>query len=258
MEPAGRAYGRVVDLLELFASVQTGLTLTEITRDLNIPKSSVWLMLQHLIERRFLRLVEETKRYEIGAEFISLALKVSSATNSLALIAHPFMVNASDATGNDIYIGALLDDQLTYIDKVEGSKSIRIDIGVGVPRPIHCTAAGLVHLAFASDRFVEQALSGRLEKPTDSAITNVPAIKKKLARIHKVGYEITNGTAIEGVKSIAVPILNRNGQIVASLSASGPSSMMDKENTHALEALGKARHGLEELVADRPSRAWRS
>src|SRR3546814_3727158 len=68
-------------------------------------------MLQHLTERRLLRLVPETKKYEIGSEFISLALKVSSATNSLALIAHPFMVQASQDTGNDINIGALLDQR---------------------------------------------------------------------------------------------------------------------------------------------------
>jgi len=257
MEAPGRAYGRVLDLLELFAQRQRGLTLTEITRDLGIPKSSAWLMVQHLAERRFLRLVEDTKKYEIGAEFISLALKVSSTANCLAQIAYPFLVGASEATGNDIYLGAVLDDQLTYIGKVEGSKSIRIDIGVGVPRPVHCTAAGLVHLAYASDGFVDRALSGRLEKPTDSAVTHVPAIRKKLARIRKDGYEITNGTAIEGVKSIAVPILNRQGQIVASISASGPGAMMDKENTHALEALRAARRGLEELVADRPSPVWR-
>src|SRR3546814_10818592 len=95
MEPIGRAYGRVIDLLELFASTQRGLALTEISKCLDIPKSSAWLMLQHLTERRLLRLVPETKKYEIGSEFISLALKVSSATNSLALIAHPFMVQAS-------------------------------------------------------------------------------------------------------------------------------------------------------------------
>src|SRR3546814_14422392 len=104
----------------------------------------------------------------IGSEFISLALKVSSATNSLALIAHPFMVQASQDTGNDIYIGALLDQELAYIDKVEGTKSIRIDIGVGVPRPIHCTAAGLVHLAFAAPELVDRVLVGNLPKLTDS------------------------------------------------------------------------------------------
>src|SRR3546814_9721214 len=81
MEPIGRAYGRVIDLLELFASTQRGLALTEISKSLDIPKSSAWLMLQHLTERRLLRLVPETKKYEIGSEFISLALKVSSATN---------------------------------------------------------------------------------------------------------------------------------------------------------------------------------
>src|SRR3546814_18494774 len=99
-------------------------------------------MLQHLTERRLLRLVPETKKYEIGSEFISLALKVSSATNSLALIAHPFMVQASQDTGNDIYIGALLDQELAYIDKVEGTKSIRFDIGVGVPRVLKSVVSG--------------------------------------------------------------------------------------------------------------------
>src|SRR3546814_667079 len=225
MEPIGRAYGRVIDLLELFASTQRGLALTEISKSLDIPKSSAWLMLQHLTERRLLRLVPETKKYEIGSEFISLALKVSSATNSLALIAHPFMVQASQDTGNDIYIGALLDQELAYIDKVEGTKSIRIDIGVGVPRPIHCTAAGLVHLAFAAPELVDRVLVGNLPKLTDSTVVGVAAIKKKLVRIRKDGYEITDGTAIEGVKSIAIPVLNRQGQIVASISASGPSSM---------------------------------
>jgi DNA-binding IclR family transcriptional regulator len=256
MEPAGRAYGRVVDLLELFASAQHALTLTEISNALEIPKTSVWLMLQHLIERRFLRLTEATKKYEIGPEFISLAFKVSSATNNLALIAHPFMVDASRATGNDVYIGALLGDQLTYIDKVEGVQSIRIEIGVGVTRPLHCTAAGLVHLAFASESFVDRALSGRLEKPTASTITNVASIRKQLVRIRKQGYAITNGSAIDGVKSIAVPILNREEKIIASMSVSGPSSTMGKEDTHALTALKDAKRGLEELVAQRKSPAW--
>src|SRR3546814_20804842 len=100
------------------------------------------------------------------------------------------MVQASQDTGNDIYIGALLDQELAYIDKVEGTKSIRIDIGDGVPRPMHCTAAGLVHLAFAAPELVDRVLVGNLPKLTDYPFVGVAPIKNTMARILKGGVAI--------------------------------------------------------------------
>lgn len=222
LQRPGRGHGRVLEVLEALGEARGGLTLNELTERLTAPKSSVWLIVQHFVDLGFAVLEPHTRAYRVGPRFERLAMRVSSSSRGLAGTLRPHLERLCKSTTEDVYLGALSGTELTYIDKVEGTQSVRLDIGVGVPRPLHCTAAGRVLLAFGAADLVDEVLAQPLEAATSDTVAEAGELRRILAIAREQGYATSDGQAIEGVAAVAAPVLGPGGAIVAAISISGP------------------------------------
>lgn len=95
--------------------------------------------------------------------------------------------------------------------------------------PSHCTSVGKAALAFQDDVVFERVVGAGLEKFTDTTITSRSKLAKELSKIRKLGYSVDEGEHQPGIRCIGAPIRNENGQVFASISASGPARSLTKD-----------------------------
>lgn len=213
----GRGYGRVVDVLELLTGEAEGLTGTDISRRLGLPKSTVFLLLQHLLDRRVVALDPRTRRYVIGPILVQIAYRVVGGLQFVR-VARPHLEELSRETTEDVYLGIRTGTEFIYVDKVEGTQSVRLNLRLGSPRYLHSTAVGKLLLAFGPPGLLGQVVSERgLPVMTPATITDVGRLREELERIRARGYSISDGENVEGVYGLAAPIRDHTGQVIAAV-----------------------------------------
>lgn len=102
-----------------------------------------------------------------------------------------------------------------YIDKVDGTESVRLNVELGSARPLHSTAIGKVILAFSPPSLLDTLVRVEgLPAITQDTITDPTRLRREVAEIRKRGFSTSNGENVEGIYAIAAPVIAR-GRIIA-------------------------------------------
>jgi IclR family transcriptional regulator, KDG regulon repressor len=120
---------------------------------------------------------------------------------------------------------AVLDGrEVVYVERLESPHTLRLFGRIGHRMPAHCTSTGKVLLAHLPEERLEVLLKGwRLEPRTTSTITGTRRLREELARVQARGWAENLGESEVGVASVAAPIRNARGEVVAAVSAAGPT-----------------------------------
>lgn len=250
----GRGYGRVIDVLDLLASSAGGLTGSDVSRHLGLPKSTVFLLLDHLRDRGVVALHPETRRFSSGPALVRLAWRVVGALD-LVRLARPHLEALSLETGEDVYLAVRHGTEFVYVDKVEGALSVRLNTRLGSPRPLHSTAPGKLFLAFGSAALLERVVAEHgLVPMTPSTITDPARLAEELAAIREQGYSFSDAENVEGIAALAAPVRDHTGQVAAALNV---ATLRDRARTRrdflAERLLAAARRLDEALGAAAPA-----
>ena len=106
---------------------------------------------------------------------------------------------------------------------------------IGRIAPMHATGVGKLHLlGYSEAKLLELEKKFGFPKFTAHTITGMDSLKKELARIRAQGYAMDNEECEEGVRCIAVPVLNFSGEIAAAISLSAPAARLDRERTEEI------------------------
>ncbi len=106
---------------------------------------------------------------------------------------------------------------------IEADQPVRIVSHVGENLPLHCTAAGKVHLAFEPDEEVQRCFMDGLGQHTERTITDRQVLMEQLKKVASTGYAVDDGEYLTDVRTIAVPIKDYTRTVVGSLAVSGPA-----------------------------------
>lgn len=239
-EAPGRAapfsVGRILSILEALAGAAEGLTLSELARQADAPKTSLVGLLAGLTAEGCL-VRDPLGRYTLGPRFHALAMR-SVAGRDFLTLARPTLAALVEVTGETGLIGALAPegDLGLYLDKVESANPVRYTVTVGERRELHCTALGKVLLAHLPPARLKTYLAAsRRERFTDTTITRAADLVRELARIRTEGIARTDGERVASASGAGCPILGRDGSVVAALVIAGPSERM-RANTARNEA----------------------
>jgi DNA-binding IclR family transcriptional regulator len=111
-----------------------------------------------------------------------------------------------------------------YIDKIEPARSVRMITRIGASNPVHCTSVGKAMLAFLpEDRANEVIKKTRFERFTTRTIATAEALRAEMEKTKRRGYAVDDEEFEEGLRCIAVPLLDAQRLPVAAVSISGPS-----------------------------------
>ncbi|MEB2399800.1 MAG: IclR family transcriptional regulator [Alcaligenaceae bacterium] len=233
---------RVLDLLELFSSTSTELKLSEVARQLNMPKSSTFALLNTLISRGY---VEDSPAGYRLAERYRISGWVGGPYARLLRVAHPIMVELSGLIRESVFIGALNGrNMVQYLDKVISDEPLRYDADLSKERYAYATTIGQVLLADWPQEQLEQYLTSQpLTQVTPKTEIDLVRLREQLARVRELGYAELSDTHKLGVSGISAPIRGESNRVAAGLCTFGPTQRMmeswDSHRTQVLRAAGR-------------------
>lgn len=220
---------KAFSLLECFSSGQTEWGVTELAREINSNKSTVYRLLTTLEKLGAIRQNPDNEKYNLGLKLFELGNHVPINQTFLSYT-HPAIEQVAASITETVHIGVLKEGKVFYVDKVESPLGLKISTQIGSFRPSHCTGLGKVLLAYASPEQVDMVIEKEgLASVTKHSITSKKALLKELEQIRSKGYALDREEFEIGLICLAIPVFNNKGEVIAGLSASGPSSRFREE-----------------------------
>lgn len=219
-----RSLIRTLRIVEYLAAAPQGLTLAALSADLQSPKSSLLGLLRPMCNYGYI--IHGDGRYVLGPAAYRLGVSIMP-TLSIARIAAPIMRELVTRSGETVLVATL--DQAAgnavYVEKIESSRSIRYTVALGTVRPLYCSAAGRVLLAFADPAYITRYLKRAPFTPlTNQTLTRGADLRRLLPQIHEQRLAITVGEVSSDVAGFAAPIFDREGRVIAALTMAAPVS----------------------------------
>lgn len=215
-----QSVSHALDVLEQFTGHQDELGVTELSKRLKLHKNNVFRLLATLEARGYIEQNKLTENYRLGVRCLYLGQRYLS---QLGLVrqARPVLRRLARESGETALLVIFRNGQVVPIEASDGDQPVRVVARVGEPAPLHCTAAGKVALAFG-DPVLREALPERLEKPTPRTLVDKAALFKEADEVTRQGYAREMGEWVEDAASLAVPVRDYTGALVAALVLSVP------------------------------------
>jgi DNA-binding IclR family transcriptional regulator len=228
------AVERAVIILQLLAQEPNGLTISQITQRLTVPKSTVFTILTTLKQYRLVERVEETGQFRLGMELFTLGSTVVERLN-VRSAAYPTLKRLAQSTGMAVHLGIMDQGEVVYIEKIEDQGPIKISSAVGRRMGIYCTALGKAMLAQLSEAELQLFFRGRdLLQRTPNTLTSLEALRADLARTRERGYAFDDEENELSIRCLGAPIFNHRREVACAISLSGPRNRISTENINAL------------------------
>lgn len=219
-QPRGgtEAADRVADVLLLFARSDQPLGVSGIARSLDISKAVVHRILQSLASRSLVEVVPGRATYQLGPTAIGLGTRAWSQMDVRSAAA-PILRELRAATRETTTLSILVGRHRIYLDQFESPQEIKMVVEIGPRFPLHSGASSRAILAYLPPAFAEEATSELrgLQEDFDEE-----AFLAELEATRRRGYTISHNERGTGGASIAAAFFDRTGNVLGSLSASGP------------------------------------
>jgi DNA-binding IclR family transcriptional regulator len=213
---------RTLDILEALVELGSEVGLVEISQAVSLPLATVHRLLGTLIQRGYVKQNRQNRKYALGFRALQMGSDMRQRF-SLRLEARPFLQRLMQRCGESANLAVLDDGEIVYIDQAQSSRILRMFTQIGNRLPSHSTGSGKVMLAFSPPEMVDGVLRRYgLAARTPHTIVDMEAFRSELDRIRAQGYSIDDEEHEEGVRCVAAPVRDESGQVVASLSVSGP------------------------------------
>ncbi|WP_172269655.1 IclR family transcriptional regulator [Nocardioides sp. zg-1308] len=217
---------RALGILEVLA--RTGESgVTEIAGELGVHKSTAFRLVATLEAHRLVEQTADRGRYRLGMGILRLA-GATTARLDLVQEARPIARQLAADTGETVNIAVLAESSALYLDQVAGSSALQPHNWVGQHIPLHATSNGKVLLAGLDEPGLEAVL-GQLATYTPHTITRRAQLREELAQVREQGHAVAVDELEVGLTAVAAPIRNAHGDVVASISVSGPSFRLPED-----------------------------
>lgn len=231
--PVVQSVDRAVSAMEILAR-EGWCGVTQLAAELGIHKSTVYRLLLTLERRGLVEQHDQTQKYRLGFAVVHLAGAVR-ATLDLARAARPICDLLSRTTQETVNLAVLEGGEVVNIDHVNNAAN-RVNVDwLGSHTALHCTSSGKVFLAYADAAQRRELLGAPLERFTAKTVTDVEVLEQELHRTRMRGFAATVEEFEDGLNSVAAPIREPGGEVVACVSLSGPSYRLTLER---LEEVG--------------------
>ena len=221
---------KALNVLEAFTPAQSSLTLTQLSRELSMPKSTLLNIIKTLESKGYLHRDKNSKSYSLGYKVLELGYNMRSSI-SIIQYAIPFMENIQNKTGMTVYLTTHINGKVLYLDGVYSSRSYGKYSVIGKTLPMHCTGSGKVMLCYFSQEKVNAIIKRwGLEQVTPNTIVNEEQLMKELEQIRKQGYAVDNEEETLGSRCVAVAIRDSGGEPVGAISISGSVHSLSEES----------------------------
>lgn len=237
---------RNLQILEVLASEGRPLTATEINAALGLPVPTIHRLVGNLEAEGFLSRHIDGRSYQPGPKLRQMMQGVIRFWHQ-NLPQRDVLIRLNQRLGETCNLSIPDGDAMLYVDRVETHWPLRIQLHVGSRVPLHATAAGKLCLSLINDGKLERYLKrAHLTAHTGQTITEPDRLREALRRIRQQGYSTDSEEFVPGMIAVAVPVLDRSGQLVATVSFHAPVQRLTL--AEGLKHLPDLRAAAEELT----------
>lgn len=212
---------KALKILDCFTENQAEYTLSQLSRKMNMPKSTLLNHLRTMEEDGFLLKSDSNQTYRLGYKIMHLAYELRIAT-PIIQYALPILEEIQQTTGEFVYLTTMLDGMVFYLECMYPTvRSVGYSVS-GKMLPMHCTSCGKAMLSKMPREEVLKIIEKKgLPRITEHTITDRDELLKELDATNERGYAIDVQEETIGVKCIAMPIMAPSGKVAGAISISG-------------------------------------
>jgi IclR family KDG regulon transcriptional repressor len=224
---------KMLEVLEAFSSSDPELSVVEIARRANLPRTTVHRIVDSLRSVGFLEQDASRDRYRLGLKLFELG---GNALMNLPLYreAPPFVDTLAKLSGEDVHLCIFDGAQMVFVNRRNQVARPHNTVITMEASPCHSTGVGKAALAFQSEAVIERVIRAGLARFTPNTIVEPKRLKAELAAIRARGYSIDDAEHEPELRCVGAPIRNSAGRVFAAISASGPSRRVTPERVPEL------------------------
>ena len=224
------------------------LTLTDVAKLTDMTRAT---------SRRFLKTLEMLGYVSFDGKFFSLTPKILElgfaylTSKPIVNIVQPFIERVSELTGESSSVSVLDGSDIVYIARQSANHIMSVNLNIGSRLPACQTSMGRVLLAYAAPHEVDSLLANvTFTKRTEKTITDVSVLRAEINKIREQGFCIVNQELENGLVSVAVPLKNNRGQVVAAMNIGAAAGRMNDatKQGEVIEILRQSAKEIQQLL----------
>ncbi len=227
------AVEKALTIFEMLAASKKGLRLSEMARNMGLPRSSTHYVLLTLQRRGYLFRSGERRRYMFTSKFFSLANSTLSGL-SIREQSRPLLRALMERTGLTVHMALLDQDELVLVERIAPPVPFQLATWVGKRMAGHCTGAGKALLAYLPEAILDRVISHGLIRYNDNTIVSPKKLREELAHVRQRGYALDDEEETIGLRCVGAPVLDATKWAIAAISIAGTTSQITPENLTSL------------------------
>jgi IclR family transcriptional regulator, acetate operon repressor len=215
---------RALGLLHCFETERGELRLSDLAKRCGLSVSTAHRLARTLCAAGLLMQNPTTERYGLGPALVVLGRRAEEDLGYDRAL--PALQVLSEVTGESVNLGIRAGADVLVVLDVVSSSPLRFEQPVGTRVPVHTSAMGKCLLAFSSDPEGEVDALPDLPRFTDRTITDRPRLLAVLEEVGQQGWAVNDGERVEGVRTVAVPVLRTDGTAAGAIAVQGPATRL--------------------------------
>jgi IclR family transcriptional regulator, pca regulon regulatory protein len=212
-------------ILNCFSAERPVLGIAKLADELNMSRSTTHRYASTLVALGYLE-QDQARRYRLAPRVADVGMAVLDSMALRGKAREPMRV-LREQTGRTVSLAVLDGEDVRYVERLRGWRrgqhAVDLDLGVGARLPVHCTAMGKVLLAYLPDPEREQLIAGlQLTRRGPNSITSKRALRAELEQVRAAGLAIGDEELAPGVRTIAAPVRNGAGEVIAAIGVPVP------------------------------------
>ena len=240
-----KSLARGLGILETVANSPQGLSLTEVASAMDLGKTTVYGFLFTLEQLGYVARDPDTKAYSPGLKVLDLGFAYLN-SKSILEIAQPYLRSLAEECGATTDVSVRDGAEIVTLAMEKVWRIVAVGTYVGSRLPVHCSASGKAQLVDLEREEIRKLLGeGAYPVHGPNTITTLDLLLEELDRTRRRGYALTDEELAPGLRSVAAPIRDRDGQIVTAICITAPTSIYSRRELEevlapkVLEVAGK-------------------
>ncbi|MGH3344310.1 MAG: IclR family transcriptional regulator domain-containing protein [Carbonactinosporaceae bacterium] len=223
-----QSLARGLSVITAFDAAHQELTLSEVARATGLTRAAARRFLHTLAGLGYVR--TDGRLFALSPRVLELGYAYLSSL-SLPEIAEPHLERLVAEVHESASVSVLDDDDVVYVARVPTSRIMTVSINIGTRFPAYATSMGRVLLAGLGPQDLDAYLARvDLEPLTGRTVEAVAALRRELDRVHAQGYALVDQELEVGLVSVAVPVHDRTGRVMAAMNVSSHASRTTKQS----------------------------
>jgi DNA-binding IclR family transcriptional regulator len=220
---------RAIDIIEFFSRNDKEYTITEISKELDFPRNSVFRIMKTL-QNRGLVTDFSGKTYQLTPKLLAIGYSAVTEQNLLHK-ATPYLYQLRDELHESVFLGIIRGTTGAVIEEALSDQIVKVTLGVGTQFPVHSSAPGKAILAYLDEYNQEKILNEiNYTSYTSTTIDSKEKMQKEIELIRRYGWAADREEYAVGIKCVACPVFNYQSQPIAAIWMGGQASSVNWDN----------------------------